>query len=152
MSAVCTIGYEGATLDQWVETLSAAGVEVVVDVRDIPISRRKGFSKTALAARLGAAGIDYVHIRALGNPRDLRHALKDGAITFEQFAPIFREQLSARGSDIARVLELAESHCVCLVCFEADPATCHRSLVAESLIAAAPQPLSVEHLSHACPA
>jgi len=152
MSAVCTIGYEGAALDSWVENLEVAGVEVVVDVRDVPISRRKGFSKTALAARLGEAGIDYVHVRSLGNPRELRHALKDGVMTFEEFAPLFRRQLSERAGDIAHVLELTESRRVCLVCFEADPAQCHRSLVAESLVAAASRPLAVEHLRHACSA
>lgn len=150
ISAVCTIGYEGAALDRWVETLSVAGVEIVVDVRDIPISRCKGFSKTALAARLREAGIDYVHARSLGNPRELRHALKDGVMTFEEFAPLFRCQMSERADDIAHVVELTQSRRVCLVCFEEDPARCHRSLVAESLVAAASQPLTVEHLRHAC--
>lgn len=150
MGAVCTIGYEGAALDRWVETLAAAGIEIVIDVRDIPISRRKGFSKTALAARLGEAGIDYLHVRSLGNPREFRHALKDGIMTFDEFAPLFRRQLSERTGDIAQVLELTESRRVCLVCFEEDPARCHRSLVAESLVAAASRPMAVEHLRHAC--
>jgi uncharacterized protein (DUF488 family) len=149
MSAVCTIGYEGAVLDQWVETLAAADVETVVDVRDIPISRRKGFSKTALAARLEQSGIGYVHARALGNPREWRHALKDGDMTFEEFAPLFREQLSERADELASVLEMARTQRVCLVCFEEDPAQCHRSLVAESLAAAAAPSMTVEHLRHA---
>ncbi len=152
MGAVWTIGYEGVALDQWVETLSAAGVEVVVDVRDVPISRRKGFSKTALSARLDEAGIDYLHARVFGNPRDLRHALKDGAMTFDEFAPLFRSQLSEREGEIAQVAELAETRHVCLVCYEEDPARCHRSLVAESLVAAASRPMAVEHLRHACSA
>jgi len=149
MNAVCTIGYEGAVLDDWVEALAAANVETVVDVRDVPISRRKGFSKTALAARLEQAGIGYVHARALGNPRKWRHALKDGVMTFEEFAPLFREQLADRSDELAPVLEMARAHRVCLVCFEADPERCHRSLVAESLVAAASVPMAVEHLHHA---
>lgn len=152
MGALWTIGYEGAALDQWVEALKAVGVEVVVDVRDIAVSRRRGFSKTALSARLLASGIEYVHVRELGNPREWRHALKDGTLTFDEFAPLFRDQLATLEDDVAAVAALAETRRVCLVCYEEDPAHCHRSLVAESLAASASRPMVVEHLRHACSA
>ncbi|MBI5088832.1 MAG: DUF488 domain-containing protein, partial [Actinobacteria bacterium] len=73
-----TIGYEGLIVDELVDQLRADGVEVVVDVRLNPISRKPGLSKTRLAAALDAVGIGYVHERALGNPPDNRAALRAG--------------------------------------------------------------------------
>lgn len=149
MSAVCTLGYEGRGLDEWVETLIDASVQVVVDVRDVPISRRRGFSKTALSQRLAAEGIEYRHVRSLGNPRELRHALKDGSLAFRDFAPQFRELLNHRHDELVELADLAVNSRICLVCFEEDPTTCHRSIVAESVIGASDAPLTVEHLRHA---
>ncbi|MDO9556152.1 MAG: DUF488 domain-containing protein [Coriobacteriia bacterium] len=149
MSAVCTLGYEGRGLDEWVETLVDASVQVVVDVRDVPISRRRGFSKTALSQRLAVDGIEYRHVRSLGNPRELRHALKDGSLAFRDFAPQFRELLNHRHDELLELADLAASSRICLVCFEEDPATCHRSIVAESVVGASDAALTVEHLRHA---
>lgn len=152
MSAVCTLGYEGRGLDEWVGALVDARVQVVVDVRDVPISRRRGFSKTALSQRLAADGIEYRHIRSLGNPRELRHALKDGSLAFRDFAPQFRELLNHRQDDLLELAALAVESRICLVCFEEDPTTCHRSIVAEFVVDASNAALTVEHLRHAvCP-
>ena len=72
-AAAFTVGYEGRTLDEFVQLLLAARVERVVDVRALPLSRRRGFSKTPLKCALAAQGIEYVHVRAAGNPyRNLR--------------------------------------------------------------------------------
>jgi len=60
-----TVGYEGRSIDELVDALRAAGVERLVDVRELPLSRRKGFSKTALGDTLRDAGIEYIHVRAL---------------------------------------------------------------------------------------
>lgn len=152
LSAVCTLGYEGRGLDEWVEALVEASVQVVVDVRDVPISRRRGFSKTALSQRLAVDGIEYRHVRSLGNPRDLRHALKDGSLAFGDFAPQFRELLNDRHDELLELAALAVKCRICLVCFEEDPTTCHRSIVAEFVASASDDALTVEHLRHAlCP-
>src|ERR1041385_3912514 len=63
-----TIGYEGRALDELIAMLSAERVERVIDIRELPLSRRRGFSKTPLGEALRAAGIEYVHMRSAGNP------------------------------------------------------------------------------------
>ena len=74
-----TIGYEGATMDEFLSALRTAGVERVIDVRALPLSRRPGFSKTPLKNALAEAGIDYVHLRALGTPPEGRTAARAGS-------------------------------------------------------------------------
>ena len=73
-----TIGYEATTMAEFLATLTKAGVERVIDVRALPLSRRPGFSKSPLRAALAEAGIDYVHLRALGTPAEGRSAAKRG--------------------------------------------------------------------------
>src|SRR5688572_3142195 len=73
---VFTIGYEGRSLDQFLADLGAQGVTLLADVRDAPVSRKPGFSKSPLAAALQQAGISYRHIRALGCPKPIRDACK----------------------------------------------------------------------------
>ena len=76
--ALFTIGYERRSPDELVRVLGDAGVTLLADVRELPNSRRRGFSKNALAAALGEAGILYAHERALGNPKPYRDAWKRG--------------------------------------------------------------------------
>src|SRR5687768_13417822 len=78
MTTIFTIGYEGATMAEFLATLRQAGVERVIDVRALPLSRRPGFSKSSLAAELNAMGIDYVHLKPLGTPKRGRDAAKKG--------------------------------------------------------------------------
>ena len=75
---IFTIGYESATVGEFVAALQRAGVERVIDVRAVPNSRRPGFSKNLLRNALAEAGIDYVHLRALGTPADGRAAARAG--------------------------------------------------------------------------
>src|SRR3954453_21108705 len=73
-----TIGYEAAELDDFVATLLAAGITRLIDVRELPISRRRGFAKRALSEALADAGIVYVHLRGLGDPKEGREAARVG--------------------------------------------------------------------------
>src|SRR5438874_2948404 len=75
---IFTIGYEGTTVPEFIVALKAAGVERVIDVRALPLSRRPGFSKSPLRAALGAAGVEYVHLKALGTPAEGRAAARAG--------------------------------------------------------------------------
>jgi uncharacterized protein (DUF488 family) len=77
---IFTIGYEGVTQAQLIEALRAAGVEVLADVRALPLSRRPGFSKNILASGLREAGIDYVGFKALGTPPAGREAARRGSM------------------------------------------------------------------------
>lgn len=127
---VFTIGYEGWGFDLWVDELIAHGVRTVVDVRELPLSRRPGWSKTALSEKLAERGLGYVHMRALGTPPELRHALKSGSLSFAEFTPRFEAMLRDRVEDLDALLALADSQRIALMCWEEDPARCHRSLVA----------------------
>jgi uncharacterized protein (DUF488 family) len=117
-----------------------------VDVRAVASSRRPGFSKSRLAANLAEAGIGYVHLRGLGTPAEGRAAARAGQ--YAELRRIFREHLTTPGAR-AELDELADlvrsSRRVCLLCFEADPEHCHRSMVAAAL--GALTPVEVTHLS-----
>jgi uncharacterized protein (DUF488 family) len=144
-TTVATIGYEGAAMPGFLAALREAGVGLLVDVRAVASSRRPGFSKTRLAANLAESGIDYLHLRSLGTPADGRAAARAGR--HEEMHRIFRAHLA---TDEARdgmetLADLAGgARKLCLLCFEADPAHCHRTLVAAAL--AERMPLRVEHL------
>src|SRR6476619_1849341 len=75
---IFTIGYEAATVPDFVAALQSAGVQRVIDVRALPLSRRPGFSKSPLRGALVEAGIEYVHLKALGTPAEGRAAARAG--------------------------------------------------------------------------
>jgi len=145
MPTLATIGYEGTNVPSFLAALTAAKVELLVDVRALASSRRPGFAKTALAANLKTVGIDYLHLRGLGTPADGRAAARAGK--HAEMHRIFREHMRTEKAlgDLLALEDLVKSgRRVCILCFEADPAHCHRTLVAEAL--AARVPLDVRHL------
>jgi uncharacterized protein (DUF488 family) len=146
MTTVTTIGYEGTTMDAFLEALRAGGVELLVDVRAVASSRRPGFSKTKLGENVRSIGIDYLHLRGLGTPADGRAAARSGR--HAEMHAIFREHMetSVAQDDLESLVEIVRGgRRVCLLCFEADPAHCHRTLVAEAL--AERLPIEVQHLA-----
>jgi uncharacterized protein (DUF488 family) len=128
-----TIGYEGADLDDFLATLRCVGVRLVIDVRELPISRRKGFGKAVLSARLGENGIGYVHLKGLGDPKEGRDAARAGDM--ERFRAIFNRHMksAAAQTDLQRAEKLVEEGGVCLLCYERDHDKCHRTLVATQI-------------------
>jgi uncharacterized protein (DUF488 family) len=128
-----TIGYEAATQAAVIGALAAAGVAVLIDVRAVPSSRRAGFSKRILAASLAEAGIDYVHLVALGTPKAGRQAVRAGHP--EEMQTIYAAHLAepAAQLQLAEALDIAKERPAALLCYEADPAHCHRRIVAERL-------------------
>jgi len=130
---IFTIGYEGATQGQVVAALKKAGVEVLADVRAVPLSRRPGFSKNVLATGLKEAGIGYVGLKALGTPPEGREAARKGnMVRLEQVYSQQLESLEA-GVQAAQLAEIVEQRQTALLCFERDPATCHRTLLVDTL-------------------
>ena len=130
---IFTIGYEGATMGEFLAALQQAGVTRVIDVRALPLSRRPGFSKSPLRAALDEAGIDYVHLKALGTPADGRAAARAGR--HADLERIYAGQLEqpeaiAQG---AQMIELARERPSALLCFERDPAQCHRTLLLDAV-------------------
>ena len=130
-----TIGYEAATQGAVIDCLKRAGVEVLVDVRAVASSRRAGFSKTLLAASLAEAGIDYVHLRALGTPKAGRQAARAGR--HAEMRAIFEAHITepAAQLQLAEAGEIARERPSALLCYEADAAHCHRRIIADRLAA-----------------
>lgn len=129
---VVSIGYEGRSAAELIETLCDQQVTVLVDIRLTPISRKPCLSKTALAAALRAAGIEYVHLRELGNPKANRPGYRAG----EPMAlDLYRSVLSSDDgqSALQHVTELLDGGAVALLCFERDHADCHRHQVVDEL-------------------
>jgi len=125
-----TIGYEGADIRDFIETLRNAGVEKLLDVREIANSRRKGFSKNVLAKALEQAGIGYLHLRGLGDPKPGRDAARSGNMAlFQRIFSAHMGEPSAK-ADLSIAITEATATVVCLMCFERAPADCHRSIVA----------------------
>ena len=130
---IFTIGYEATTMGEFIAALEQAGVQRVIDVRALPLSRRPGFSKTPLKGALAEANIDYVHLRALGTPAAGRDAARKGR--HEELERIYAGQLElpeaiAQG---AQMIALAEEKPSALLCYEREPAGCHRSLLLRSV-------------------
>jgi uncharacterized protein (DUF488 family) len=130
-----TIGYEGRTVDELIAALREADAQLLIDVRAVAASRRPGFSKTALAGALGQAGIDYLHLRALGTPKPGREAARKGRAA--EMRTIFEAHLDTPEAEFA--FEQAHAAAIerrsALLCFERDPACCHRTILAERLTA-----------------
>ncbi|MFZ5794240.1 MAG: DUF488 domain-containing protein [Pseudomonadota bacterium] len=129
---VFTIGYEATTMADFLAALTGAGVERVIDVRALPLSRRPGFSKTSLAASLAEAGIDYVHLKALGTPKRGRDAAKQGDVATLEAVYADQLELPEAQAQAAQMLALAAEKPSALLCFERDPRHCHRTLLLEA--------------------
>lgn len=105
----------------------------MIDVRDRAQSRKKRFSKTALSEALNAVGIDYIHLRGLGDPKEGREAARNGQWT--KFHKIYSKVLSSEIAQNAlqHIAELSEFKSVCLLCYERDHKTCHRKCITDEI-------------------
>ncbi|RUV41827.1 MAG: DUF488 family protein [Mesorhizobium sp.] len=128
---IYTFGYEGLTIERFIERLQSARINLVVDVRATPLSRKRGFSKAAFEQALSAAGIAYVHAKAMGCPKAVRDRYKrDGS--WSTYTASFLQYLSGQEAALAEVANITQSKNSCLVCFEADHRFCHRTYVARA--------------------
>ncbi|MCC6854422.1 MAG: DUF488 domain-containing protein [Microbacteriaceae bacterium] len=131
-SEILSIGYEGMTLESFIARLRLRDISTLIDVRLNPISRKKGFSKSGLTAALADAGISYVHLPALGNPKDNREGFAstespEAIDARSRYASLLDEETALAAID--RVIEESDQAEVALLCFEADPRHCHRTEV-----------------------
>jgi uncharacterized protein (DUF488 family) len=142
---LATIGYEGTTVAAVLARLREARVALLIDVRAVAASRKPGFSKRQLAAELDAAGIAYVHLQQLGTPKPGRDAVRSGHP--ERMVPIYQAHMQGDRpqAELAQAIVLARGTRACLLCFERDHTTCHRTLVAELITTETGQ--SVMHLA-----
>lgn len=139
MKPLFTIGYEQTTTDAFFAALAAAKVGLVVDVRAVASSRRPGFSKRQLAAGLDQHGIAYVHFQKLGTPKEGRLAARSGKA--DEMLRIFERHLAKPEAqrELEELTALAKDSLgntgrpLCLLCYERDPARCHRQRLAAEL-------------------
>jgi len=130
---VFTIGYESRTLDVLINKLKTNGIKQLIDVREKAISRKKGFSKSALRQRLEEEGIEYVHMQALGSPSDIRHEYKEGGsdkVFFENYKKYIKSEVP---EEITVLEQYASNKKSALMCFELSYVHCHRRVLAEEL-------------------
>lgn len=144
---IATIGYEGHTLESYLNVLLRAGVTVLCDVRRNPISRKYGFSKGTLGRACVGVGIRYEHLPELGIASDQRRSLETQADYDALFATYERDWLPGQGAALAKIQAwLAAGDSVALTCFEHLPHQCHRHCVAEALEATQGKVVHAKHL------
>ncbi|UPK04475.1 DUF488 domain-containing protein [Bradyrhizobium sp. 170] len=133
MKKLFTIGYEGTTPAHLFSILRRNGIELLIDVRDLPLSRKPGFSKTSLCRGLEGAGLGYLHLKGLGDPKAGRIAARERR--FSDFRRIFNSHMltTAAQQALEEAVSAASKSVACLLCFEQDHTNCHRCIVAESM-------------------
>lgn len=130
---IYTIGYEGADIESFLHTLALVEVERVLDIRDVPASRKRDFSKNILRSHLEAAGISYSHFKPLGDPKAGRDAMRSG--NRQLFEEIFAEHMrrpEAQGA-LGDITKAALDETCVLLCYERDYKDCHRTIVAKEM-------------------
>lgn len=141
---IYTVGYEGLSTEGFIARLKDARVHTLVDIRELPLSRKAGFSKTALSALLARQGIAYAHMPALGCPKPIRDRYKiDG--DWKRYTADFTRYLATQQAPVAELAKIGQATAIALMCFEADFARCHRSFVARA--AGAEAGLPVAHIT-----
>lgn len=132
---IAGIGYQGRSPDELVAALRAASIVTVIDVRELPWSRRPGFSRRRLEAHLADAGIGYLHLRAAGNPRENRK----GGRPVDECMRRYRAHLARIPEVLREILALAERGPTALLCYEAEGEACHRSVLLDELASLRPE-------------
>ena len=128
---IAGIGYQGRSVDDLIRALSDAHITAVFDVREVPWSRKPGFSKSQLSASLARAGIRYVHLRAAGNPRENRRTARSTQESLSRY----RQHLVQAPAVLEAIVEAARKERIALLCFEAAWDECHRSILIEQIAA-----------------
>ena len=127
-----TIGYEGRDIREFVDRLKTYKVTRLLDVRQVPFSRKKGFSKSALQEILEAENIEYVHLQSLGTPTALRNELKENK-DYDHFFDAYGKYLSKHLGAVKEAYEFLSEGTNCIMCFERHPHECHRQVVAKKI-------------------
>ena len=140
-----TAGYEGTTIDGFIDRLQANRINCVLDVRYFPFSRKPGFSKTKLARRLNQSKIKYVHLRELGTPKKFRENLKSTG-NYSDFFKKMNKYLAGKKDAIEEAYHYVMHKRCCLMCFEQLSAQCHRKIVARKIKIRDGNGLQIKHI------
>lgn len=127
-----TIGYTGFSLPEFIATLSENNIEYLIDTRQLPISRKKGFAKSALQEHLNKAGIEYKHFRLLGSPSVIRHELRETGDYDHFFAQVHQHIATTDATQqLHEAIGIARRQTSCLMCCCPDWTHCHRKCLIE---------------------
>ncbi|BBO89776.1 DUF488 family protein [Desulfosarcina ovata] len=141
-----TIGYEGLDERQFIAHLTRHGVNVVADVRKLPLSRKKGFSKTALKEMLKQDNIEYLNFRDLGAPKKLRDELYQ-TWNYDRFFEKYLKCIEDKQDILEAIHGLINSgKKISLLCYERNPEQCHRKVVAEQIKKLDGNGLEIKHI------
>lgn len=146
MIEIYTVGYEKFTAADFTALLSRSSVEHVVDVRELPISRKKGFAKNALRAALEEKGIGYSHAQYFGCPRPVRNAYRE-TNDWSAYTVSFKHYIKTRHKELEALGATASECRLALLCLEDDYNFCHRTYVAEELAVATGEEVTIRHLT-----
>ncbi len=128
---VAGVGYQKLTYEHFITLLRAKRIDLVVDIREHAFSFRPPFSRL-LGGSLRADGIDYAHVQILGTPKWIRAMHRHGK-NDDEFRALYREHLLAHTEGLVSLAEDFAGRRMALLCYEADPAQCHRSIVLAEL-------------------
>jgi uncharacterized protein (DUF488 family) len=124
---IYTAGYEGKNVDEFMRGLAASGVRQILDVRRNAISRKRGFSKSALSVAAQSHGLSYVHMRSLGVPSAMRRELRSREDYDALLTEYERRLLPAARHSVESAAQLVREQPTALLCFESDHTMCHRA-------------------------
>jgi uncharacterized protein (DUF488 family) len=127
-----TIGYQGKTITDFLAILKALDIRIVADIRANPYSRNRDFSQKNLAASLNSEGIQYLHFKTLGSPAELRREVAQTG-DYNSFFDQYERYLQSQTATLNLLGNLVIDNVICLLCMEADPQICHRSVVAAKI-------------------
>jgi uncharacterized protein (DUF488 family) len=141
-SGIVSIGYEGRTQQDLLDVLTSLGATVVVDVRLNPISRKPGLSKRRLVEALSEVGIEYRHLKALGNPRTNRRPFHEGRVAAG--CREFRKLLAAPEAESAlqQIVDESRKTMVAVLCYEKSHEQCHRQVVVDEVAGREPRDIT----------
>jgi len=146
MIELMTIGYEGLSTRDFFDVLKRCRVSMIVDVRELPISRKPGFAKSALSAALDKHGIKYQHLAELGCPRDVRHDYRKDE-DWARYTRRFKSYMETQDKAIERLIDWVREERCCLLCYEEDYNFCHRSYIAEQVVSKIDDAIRIHHLT-----
>lgn len=129
---VFSIGYELYNSNTFFLRLKRAKVDFLIDVREMPISRKRGFSKSSLIESSKRNGIEYLHLKSLGVPKNIRNQLK-GSKNYEKYFKDYGKYLYYQSDSIDHLLSLIKENTCCIMCLEHNHEGCHRNLILEEL-------------------
>lgn len=128
-----TVGYQSHNIRTLLAVLTENKINVLVDVRQNPVSRKSGFSKRHLEQKAVRSGIEYLHLPCLGTPPRIRKFYSTTGDT-KRTLQKYQEHLRTRRSCLQSLVRIASSKQICLMCLEADHNSCHRSVIAQELM------------------